>query len=43
MTGETVTCLTGIEPVSDYPRKVAHRRGNSMADWSSEIVPQIVP
>jgi hypothetical protein len=30
MTGETVTCLTGIKPVSiDYPRKVAHRRGNS--------------
>ena len=26
---EKMVCLTGIEPVSDYPRKVVHRRGNS--------------
>ena len=26
---ESLVSLTGIEPVSDYPRKVVHRRGNS--------------
>jgi hypothetical protein len=39
---ENLVGLTGIEPVSDYPkgRPVAETR---LADWSSEIVPQIVP